>query len=361
MVARRQKSSQVGEAVRPNIMSINAVVGDEGFGRAFGRRPGRGDAADGRIQSHLAYAEERLRLRGVRSRVLHRLRAYRDAGRFPLGESREAYQPTWIDRRGVRCAVAHLAEADLGEPEIRELDARYHNAFASTFRSPRLESWAASQGLTRDDLALIQPAYPPIHTDLDVDVAAEYRHAVAHDEMNGAAPLVGTFTTGVRYRLRHNYFVGTPVLGIDGAVGPSSEGLAYEAHVRLGSEATMYPFDNGHGQRIGFSAGFGVDAVGSRIERAWTVPVDVYWYVRASRDARVGVVAGPRFAVAGDRDIGGRVGLDFVLRDVWDINHPLAPRDIHVRAGAEQMGDVTFVGVSLAIATRGRFGFHSGW
>jgi hypothetical protein len=336
-------------------MGINAVIGDEGFVRAFGRAPGPGDPATVRIQSHLACVEARLRARGVRSRVLDRLRAYWQTGLFPLGESHDAYQPTWIDRRGVRCAVAHLAEADLGEWAIRDLDPQYHNAFAQTFRSPILETWAASHGMRGEDLAWIQPAYAPEppQPNLDIDIAAEYRHAVVHDDADGAAPRVGYLAAGLRHRRPDNHYLGNPVLGIDGAIGQSSDGLAYDAHVRLGTEMTLNSSGYGDGHKLGAIAGFGLDAVGTRIERAWTVPIDVYCSVITSRRTRLNVVAGPRVAVAGERDIGGRVGVDVVLRDVWDSEHPLAPRDIHVRAGVEPMAEVTFIGISLSIAARG--------
>jgi hypothetical protein len=337
-------------------MAINAVIGDEGFVRAFGRAPAPGDPAQTRIQCHLALVEERLRLRGVRARVRERLRAYRAAGRFPRGESPVRSQPTWIDARGVRCAVAHLAEADLGEGAIRALDAAYHNALVCTFRSPILDAWAASQGMTREDLAWIQPEYdpePPL-ANVDVDVAAEYRHAIAHDEADGTAPRVGYVTTRLRYHHEPNHYIGTPLIGIDGAIGPSSHGLAYDAHLRTGTEVTLNHRGYGEGHRVGGTVGFGLDAVGTRIERAWTIPLDVYASFVTSRSTRFGLVAGPRFAVVGDRDIGGRIGVDLALRDVWSSKHPLAARDIHLRAGAEQMAAVTFIGISLSIATRGR-------
>jgi hypothetical protein len=195
-------------------------------------------------------------------------------------------------------------------------------------------------------------SYPP---DIDLVVAAQYRHAVDHDADKGSAPQVLDAATGVRWTFPHNYYVGSPVLEVDGALGAAAGDLVYDAHVRLGTEVDAYPFHGGSGeaQRLGVVAGFGLDAIGSRIPRAWTVPVDAYWFVRSSEGTRVGVIAGPRFAVAGaDRGFGWRAGVDFAWRDVWDHSPSFGPRDIHIRVSMESFADVIYGGVSLSVASR---------
>jgi hypothetical protein len=195
-------------------------------------------------------------------------------------------------------------------------------------------------------------SYPP---DIDLDVAIEYRHAVDRDEQNGPAPQVGSTSADVQWTFEHNYYVGSPVLRVDGAVGASAGDLVYDAHLRLGTEVNAYPFHGGNGQpqRIGAVAGFGLDAIGSRIPQAWTVPIDAYWFVRSSPRTRVGVIAGPRFAVAGaDRGTGWRVSVDFAWRDIWQSSPAFGARDIHVRAAIESFADVTYAGLALSIGSR---------
>ena len=111
-------------AVGHPIATIHLVVGDDSFVHAFGRPPQRTDDAALRISTHLAYVEQLLRGRDTaalslparwrRIYTLEILARYRRRGQFPEGESTQGYLPTFIDRRGVRCATLGIGSDGLG-------------------------------------------------------------------------------------------------------------------------------------------------------------------------------------------------------------------------------------------------------
>ena len=121
---------------------------------------------------HLLCAELELRaadiralpaaLRAARRRTLDRLRDYRRRREFPHNAGvPKAYSPCFIDGEGRQCAVAYLMHAS-GAGEAARGVARVAN-YARIVEMPPavLAGWAASSGLTRAELARIQPAYPP--------------------------------------------------------------------------------------------------------------------------------------------------------------------------------------------------------
>jgi hypothetical protein len=350
------------------IDTVNPVIGDASFVHAFGRAPTPGDGPELRVRTHLAYVEQLLRAaavgparRAARERVLDHLHRYLVAERFPASETDVGLLPTFIDRAGVRCAVAYLVEQDLGEPAIRAIDERYHNAYIAEIDAPSLARWAAASGLSRDELALIQPSYPPRHAAVELGVAAEYANSVSEDSTAGKLGSEGLVRGRVRRIFDHNRWMGDAILGLDGAIGWASGGdLAYDAHLTLGSQVGFWLPGTRGKHLVGATAGIGVDAIGDRIPRAWTIPIDTYWYVQSARRVRLGVIAGPRFAIAGaDRRIGWRAAIDLVRRDLIDSQHALAPRDVHVQLGVERVADATFVNVSVGATARSRFGYWS--
>jgi len=129
------------------------------------------EAADRfRIQQHLARVEAYLRaqpthalrpaLRRARERNLDVLHAYWSAGVFPRNTNHpDERRPYFIDDEGRACAVAHLV-IESGHRSLAEhVDRRMHNAYVPDMDEARLSEWAAANGLSVADLALIQPAY----------------------------------------------------------------------------------------------------------------------------------------------------------------------------------------------------------
>lgn len=371
-----------GVVTGPEIPVINPVIGDASFVAKYGRAPTLADDPVDRVRTHLAYVEAQLRAtdvsalspaeRAARTRTLDHLRAYWERGQFPASDATAALLPTFVDDTGVRCAVAYLAEQDLGAAPILDINHRYRNAYIAQIDAPALLAWATTSGLTRAELAMIQPAYPPPPPRHGVDVAfgVVYQYAAAqHAEpavaARGApdedAPLgsVVAARTELHWHGRMNPRIGVPLVVVSGSLGWADPArVAYDAHLRLGSELA---FRDGHiAYRVGGTAGIGVDAIGDRIAPALTVPVDGYFYAGPQRSSlRFGVLGGPRFGLTSDRGIGWRGALGLIVRDVWhtseDDFHAL--RDVHLEVGIERIADATFIGLTLSAASRAAFGW----
>lgn len=362
------------------ISTVNQILDDTSFVRRFGRFPTVKDDPRIRVQTHLAYVEALLRvrtvelkLRAARTRALNVLHDYWVAGEFPEGEATVGMLPTFIDNRGVRCAVAAIVEDTAGTGVIRAIDRRYHNAWIAQIDAPALAAWADASGFTRDELAMIQPSYPPrpTHPDIDFKLTADYRYKIADDNQyqahvgeHGGDELTQALLVGGALRLNrdHNYWIGGAILGLDGSIGTVDSGkLAYSAFLRLGTKMRVYPFDNGGAHKIGVLVGLGIDRRGAQIERAWTMPLDVFWYCRAGSRTRIGIVGGPRFTVGGaDRKLGWYAGVDIVRRDVVRSTSWFGPRDVNVNLGVERMADTTFAVMTLGISSRDREGTYVG-
>jgi hypothetical protein len=152
--------------------SINLVLGDRALVEAYGWPLPEDLDEDTRIRTHLAYVERLLRSRSVeglseqardaRRRSLQRLSDYIRRGQFPRNDDHpDARRPTFIDSRGRICAVGYLLEQDRGRAVAEAISARSKYAFIRELDSPLLAEWAATTGLSREELEMIQPTYEP--------------------------------------------------------------------------------------------------------------------------------------------------------------------------------------------------------
>lgn len=156
---------------------VNAVLGDIGFIKAFGRYPNSADDDELRIRSHLRHACGFLRRAEVmpsvasvrRQQLLLSLETYAELCLFPNNDCSAVRTPVFIDLVGTPCAVAHLVQVS-GECELaKAIDGRFHCAsiseiVAAVGHEPvaaELLSWATGHGFTMDELACIQPGYTP--------------------------------------------------------------------------------------------------------------------------------------------------------------------------------------------------------
>jgi hypothetical protein len=365
------------------IETINPVIGDLSFVARYGRAPTAGDDPTERVATHLAFAERILRaadvshpspgLRSKRAELLDALSAYVRARRFPLPAATSGRLPAFVDACGRRCAVAALVEHDSGEATVRALDDAFHAAFVSQIDAPAFDAWIATSGLTRAELALVQPAYgwepppPPVQT----IVATTLETAVATGDGHSDMPARGLMELGLRLQPGHNYYIGDAIVALDGAIGADSGSQTpYAVSARIGTEMLWSPgmlfdmcADGCHDQRWGGLAGIRLDGEGSRIPSAWTIPVDAYWYGgQFGNYTHVGLLGGVRFQVAGsDRAVGWSGGVDLVTK-AFDGVSPVAPRDLHIGAGVERVSDVVFVGLTLAITSMDRYDAQGrGW
>ncbi len=128
---------------------------------------------DARLHAHFARVLHQLRARDVsgwsqelrahRREMVSLLERYDRAGRFPRNEGHLATRtPIFIDRHATRCAMAYLIERSGGARLVARVAASRNLAYIPELASDdALQHWLAHSGLTLDEAALIQPAYPP--------------------------------------------------------------------------------------------------------------------------------------------------------------------------------------------------------
>jgi hypothetical protein len=124
-----------------------------------------------RLKRHFERVEQHLRMQDVssqpetlqlrRAQCLNRLHDYWRRGKFPRNyDQPRRYAPCFVDRDGTVCAVAHLM-IEGGQTEMAQQIVHYANyATIPEMTFPELDVWAVQSGLTREELALIQPSYP---------------------------------------------------------------------------------------------------------------------------------------------------------------------------------------------------------
>ncbi len=350
--------------MKRTISTINPRLGDESFVAAFGRLPTAHDEVRTRVATHVGYVARVLRARDVsqlsgpartrRSELLAALDTYVAAGAFPDSETDRGLLPTFLDAHtGARCAVAHLVETSAGTELMRELDRDHHNAYIDDLAAdPRFVAWTCGSGFTHEELAWIQPSYPPPPpADVRYEVAAEGRLAV--DQPDPAPSGIGIVEGSLRYvARRQNPFYGRPSLEVDGAVGlTSGDHAAYDAMAKLGSEVRFAP----HVWAI--EVGIEADAYGPAIPRAWSVPIELAYRFAGKRNVE-GIHGGPRFALGGTRGTGWNLGLDYRRKDALGSDGRFQPRDLVLSIDATNVAGATYLGLSLGV---GNTRSHGWW
>src|SRR6185436_5283146 len=220
--------------------------------------------------------------------------------------------------------------------------------------------WMAASGLTRDELALIQPRYPfenEPRSPLDrvvVKLAADYRHTVGASTPPAALTQLGTLRGELRWLAPNYGDFGTPVLGLDGALGwGGPPRTSYAAHLTAGTVYAFNPFDVPFPHHAGLFASFGVEAVGDRIPRAWTVPLEAFYDFPPWPEAALGVRGGPVFRVAGaGRSLGWRGAIDLTRRNTFADHASGEALDLGLALLVERVQRITFVGLGLAVTRR---------
>src|SRR5262245_50306749 len=93
-----------------------------------------------------------------RQALLNELVHYADAGVFTVNTDFPGIKmPYFVDRRGTRCAVAHLIEFSGHGDLLQRLAEEANNSFAAELTAdPELLGWLDEVGLTLDEVAYIQ-------------------------------------------------------------------------------------------------------------------------------------------------------------------------------------------------------------
>ncbi len=100
-----------------------------------------------------------------RNAALDILNAYWKTGIFPQNTYHQTRQPYFVDNYGTACAVGYLAlktgETALVKQIAKEMNFAYIAELEDHY--PQLLNWAKKYGFTIEELAWIQPGYPPIN------------------------------------------------------------------------------------------------------------------------------------------------------------------------------------------------------
>ena len=359
------------------ITTINPHLGDESFVARFGRLPTPHDDIRTRVATHVGHVATVLRERDVshlsqaeqarRAMLLGALDAYVAAGAFPDSETDEGLLPTFLDATsGVRCAVALLVETSAGTAMMEALDRDHHNDYIDDLANdPRFTAWTESSGFTHEELAWIQPSYPPPPpTDIRYELALEGRLAVdratqpdapvARAAATGESPAaIGLADGSLRWVARdQNPFYGRPALELDGAIGMTSDThTAYDVAAKLGSEVRFAP------HVVSIDAGLELDAYGPAMPRAWSLPIELA-YIHDGRHHAAGIHGGPRFSLDGARDTGWNVGLEVRRKHAFRDDDRWHPSDLVISLDATHLAGATFLGLTVGV---GNARSHGWW
>jgi hypothetical protein len=196
-----------------------------------------------RIQAHLTVVEQWLRQHTPaedegRLGHLQTLRAYRQAGTFPQNTYSGQRHPYFIDAAGTACAVGHLMIESGEQALARQISREHNDAYLMELldRSALVE-WAQKAGFSAEELALIQPGYPPTATWTSLGQGADGAvTTLFHDQANGRLLLGGAFSQldGVATPQVAAYD-GQQVTALgDGVVGDIYAMTVYQGQVVLG-------------------------------------------------------------------------------------------------------------------------------
>lgn len=121
----------------------------------------RVEAASGHRWSASERADERQQLLAMRYLQLRRLAAYRDRGQFPLNEGQAVQAvPIFVDRHDTACAVGHLMRLSGWSEKVARIQTKNNLVYVPDAMQSAVTAWALTSGITWEEAALIQPAYP---------------------------------------------------------------------------------------------------------------------------------------------------------------------------------------------------------
>lgn len=130
------------------------------------------------IAQHLMLVEQTLRARNTkhlsaqqiknRLQLLDKLNGYWQAEIFPVNDYLPYKNPVFIDRKGTHCAVGYLMQQSGYGVLAESIDTKQKFAYIHDIKISRVKEWAQEHGFTIDELAWIQPGYPPTIDALDM-------------------------------------------------------------------------------------------------------------------------------------------------------------------------------------------------
>ncbi len=131
------------------------------------------------IATHLMLVEKTLSARDVsnltstqrsnRAKLLNELHGYWQQGVFPVNDYLPYKNPVFIDRIGTHCAVGYLMLQSGNDELAQAINTNEKFAFVHEIKTEGVKEWADENGFAIDELAWIQPGYPPTIPTEDLD------------------------------------------------------------------------------------------------------------------------------------------------------------------------------------------------
>ncbi len=262
---RAQLAPQQPAPLRTHLQEVNhrwAVMAPEapdgGEPVRFGDEAERIAAHLHRVHRHLqAHAPEGLSAVQAdrRQRLLDALDAYAGRGIFPQNHVLPFRNPVFIDPYGTACAVGQLmiesGHRDLAERIDREQEPAYvADLLASAAFGGSIARWAGDHGFTAEELAWIQPGYPPTIPWSTLGTGTDSSVTTLLPLGNGALLLAGGFTTAggapaTRVAVWDGSGYSTLGAGVSGAAGCAAahNGMLYLGGSFEGGQADLAVWD----------------------------------------------------------------------------------------------------------------------
>jgi len=160
-----------------------------------------------RIQTHLIHVEAILRQRTAsmplteaqqakRLAMLDALTTYAESGKYPVNTGHSYRIPYFIDDWGTPCAVGHLLIESGFEAVAQRSKCEINNAYVREIPYKELPAWAKEHGFLVEELAWIQPGYPPSYRwgDIGGSGANAPANLMLKDTLKGGVLIFGAFT-----------------------------------------------------------------------------------------------------------------------------------------------------------------------
>ncbi|MFK7969353.1 MAG: T9SS type A sorting domain-containing protein [Bacteroidia bacterium] len=190
-----------------------------------------------RIQTHLNLVIKTLRGADVkafskhaittRGQLLNELQGYATEGHFPKNINHSYRIPYFIDHEGTACAVGYMMIQSGAGEVARRVQSEMNQAYLREIPYKEVPVWAENHGFSLNELAWIQPGYPPQTNYANLGNGVDgVIYDIAIDPADGSYVMIGDFTeasgvtSGPVVRWRNNAYeaIGSLLSGMPSTV-----------------------------------------------------------------------------------------------------------------------------------------------
>ena len=175
--------------------TVNALLGDISYTNSFGVEPDITTSEEVRIKTHLEYVIKLLKEKDSsdlnssqvenRLKLIALLKDYVEAGTFPKNRHFNTRNPVFIDEDGNLCAVGYLIAQTEGLETAEEINQHHKFDFIKDIDPKYIDGWLASNGITKNEAAMIQPMYGGVYTETIEQNEIELEYAIGSSLLAG--------------------------------------------------------------------------------------------------------------------------------------------------------------------------------